>query len=180
MIEILGAQFQKYDPHMIGTIRQGLANMAAACGGTVGVATGCSGSDLVFHILDKLKAFWVTTLGIEVHIQHLFSCEKEAWKREWILEHWRPQRMFGDICEFDHNSCCEDLLSRATCGCLDLWIRVRLCVREDCRGMCGVHQEVQASHNQFGEREKLGHGCPKGHWRRRAPCHPWEAHGSRE
>ncbi len=97
---IVRAQFEKYDPDTISHIRNGIAVMVEQLGGVVSVATGCSGSDLVFHVLTHLQSFWKETIGINVAFSHLFACEKEDWKQQWILNHWQPQHLFADICEF--------------------------------------------------------------------------------
>ena len=68
---------------------------AAAQGRPIRVGTACSGTDSPVAVLKALAA---TVPGLEV--QHTFSCEKDAAKRQWILDNF-PElpRLFGDIAD---------------------------------------------------------------------------------
>ncbi len=157
MDTIIRTQFAKYDADTINHIRSGIANMAEELGGTVSVATGCSGSDLVFHVLAKLQAFWHETIGIDVSFSHLFACEKQEWKRQWILHHWQPQFLFPDICAFGENYEGEDpVVLRSLPECKDLLSEATVPVPRADVWVCGFECDSVSSLNH---RASENHGC---------------------
>jgi len=56
------------------------------------VGTACSGSDVVMVALSELSEFWAETFGTKISIRHVFSCESDVGKQNWI------RRQFPD-CE---------------------------------------------------------------------------------
>ena len=75
MLTIIREQFAKLPASAISGLRSGLASVALRLRGMATVATGCSGSEVLFHILALLLAFWRTALGIELSVQHVFVTE---------------------------------------------------------------------------------------------------------
>lgn len=91
-------------------IQEGLQSMAGRLGGVLSVATGCSGTDVLLHVLDILAKHWLTVLGVRVAIRHVFSTESVSWKQEFIKMHCRPEMLFSDIGELGGDAC-RDVLS---------------------------------------------------------------------
>ena len=48
------------------------------------VGSACSGSDVVMVALKELFEFWTETFGTKVSMRHVFSCENDSWKQDWI------------------------------------------------------------------------------------------------
>ena len=76
MLTIIREQFAKLPASAISGLRGGLASVALQLRGVVTVATGCSGSEALFHTLALLLAFWRTALGIELSVHHAFFCNR--------------------------------------------------------------------------------------------------------
>lgn len=74
-----------------------LRMLAAATGGRLLVATGCSGSDLLVLALRRLCDYWQTTYGADIVIDHMFSVENVDWKRNFIMQHVPPRYLFKDM-----------------------------------------------------------------------------------
>ena len=54
----ISQQVVKLPASMISGLRGGLASVALQLRGVVSVATGCSGGEVLFHILSRLLALW--------------------------------------------------------------------------------------------------------------------------
>lgn len=80
MLTIIRQQFAKLPANAISGLRGSLASVALQLQGVVRVATGCSGSEVLFHILSVLLAFWQAALGIE------FFCAARLCNRGCPLE----------------------------------------------------------------------------------------------
>ena len=100
MLTAIRQQLIKLLAAAISGLRAGLASVALQLRAVVTVATGCSGSEVLFHILALLLAFWRTALGIELSVQHVFATEAVPWKQAWILKHFKPEALFTDIEQF--------------------------------------------------------------------------------
>ena len=125
MLTIIREQFAKLPASAISGLRGGLASVALQLRGVVTVATGCSGSEVLFHILALLLAFWRTALGIELSVQHVFATEAVPWKQAWILKHFKPEALFTDIEQFATESTTfEDMLTKTMKPLVqvDLWV----------------------------------------------------------
>ena len=70
---IIIAQFSGLSPARQVSLRDHLESFHAASGGRIRVATGCSGSDLIIHVIEELCAFWKTQFGISFSVVHEFS-----------------------------------------------------------------------------------------------------------
>ena len=54
------------------------------------VGTMFSGCDVAVKALDAIQEHW-SEVGMELQFHHLFACEIEEWKQEFILHHLNPQ-----------------------------------------------------------------------------------------
>jgi hypothetical protein len=125
MLAISREQFAELPAPAISGLRGGLASVALQLRGVVTVATGCSGSEVLFHIRALLLAFWRTALGIEISVQHVFATEVVPWKQAWILKHFKPEALFTDIEQFATESTTfEDMLTKTMKPLVqvDLWV----------------------------------------------------------
>ena len=66
------------------------------------VGTMFSGCDVAVKALDAIQEHW-SEVGMELQFHHLFACEIEEWKQEFILHHLNPQFMFEDAVELARN-----------------------------------------------------------------------------
>ncbi|KAF3919922.1 hypothetical protein AA313_de0201806 [Arthrobotrys entomopaga] len=63
------------------------------------IATMCSGTESPLLALDLIISNLKSLFGVEMRIQHVFSCEIEPWKQAYIERNFRPPILFRDVCE---------------------------------------------------------------------------------
>ena len=90
---IIEKQHSKYSPAQISQLRTSLLRMHDAFQGRFMVATGCSGTDLLILVVQKLLRFWHVKFGIDFELQHLWSCDKAAGPQAFIRAHFAPQAL---------------------------------------------------------------------------------------
>ena len=125
MKTIIERQFAKFAVSRLEWARSGMMHTSAALGGVLSVATGCSGSEVLFHVLDLLVNFWQAMWGITFRVRHLFATEIVEWKQRWICSHWQPEAVFADIEAFrSESSVCLDVLTNKLIPVpqADLWV----------------------------------------------------------
>ena len=77
-------------------LRAGLQRLATHCNGTLAVGTACSGTDLIVPVLTSLAEHWKRFIGLDIKIEHVFSCENLSWKVEFLTENVKPKFIFCD------------------------------------------------------------------------------------
>lgn len=97
MTVILSRMFQKLGPARRLAAWNSLDYLESAMGGSFPFGTGCSGTDGCCHSLKLLDMLFREQLGKSLNPSHEFAAEKVAWKVRFILQHWSPKRMLGDI-----------------------------------------------------------------------------------
>ena len=65
----------------------------------ISIGTMCSGSEMYITSLPELQAVIRAAAGIEVYLDHAWSCEWVRWKREWIWRNFAPRRIFADAAD---------------------------------------------------------------------------------
>lgn len=65
--------------------------------GPITLSTACSGTDLVVACLLRLMPQIALYTGHSVSIEHVWSCESEAWKRAWITINTSVPTIFQDL-----------------------------------------------------------------------------------
>ncbi len=119
---IIERQFANFPAEQIRAVRSGLENASST---TIHVGTGCSGSEVLMHVLSTLHDFWYRKLGLDAQTKHLFAVEIVEWKRQWIMQHFSPEVIFEDISAFLTDS---QLLKDTVSGnivpvpTVDLWV----------------------------------------------------------
>ena len=61
------------------------------------IGTGCSGTDVIMHSLDVLNSTWQSAYNTPIGIHHVWSCEKDKFKQDFILAHWQPMTLYNDM-----------------------------------------------------------------------------------
>ena len=70
----------------------------------ISIGTMCSGSEMYITSLGELQAVIRAAVGVEIYLDHAWSCEWVRWKREWIWRNFAPRRIFvdaADLCQLD-------------------------------------------------------------------------------
>ena len=65
----------------------------------ISIGTMCSGSEMYITSLPELQAVIRAAAGIEVYLDHAWSCEWVRWKREWIWRNFNPRKIFSDAAD---------------------------------------------------------------------------------
>ena len=91
----LGAMYQKLDPKLTvdlsGALRKCVKVKQKWQLGTI-----CSGTDIVVLVLDYLSQLWLKKFGVALIIEHVFSCEIDPVKRQFIESCFKSRFMFCD------------------------------------------------------------------------------------
>jgi hypothetical protein len=66
-------------------------------GHSISVGTICSGCEVFSHAQALTHAVWESFLGIKVSSQLEWIIEIDEWRRNFILEHFSPKRMFDNV-----------------------------------------------------------------------------------
>ena len=93
----IGKMHLQMDLPAVNLLRVRARRFAEATGGKVKLATGCSGSDLVVLALKALFEYWHIMFGVRLEIDHYFSVEHTAWKRDFIKDVVGPQYIFNEM-----------------------------------------------------------------------------------
>ena len=65
------------------------------------VATMCSGTESPLLALEMIRRSIEAQYGVNLGIEHVFSCEIEPFKQAYIERNFRPPILFRDVCELD-------------------------------------------------------------------------------
>ena len=93
----IGEMHLQMDLTAVNLLRVRARRFAEATGGKVKLATGCSGSDLVALALKVLFEYWHIIFGVRLEIDHYFSVEHTAWKRDFMNDVVGPQYIFNEM-----------------------------------------------------------------------------------
>ena len=77
---------------------------AKAHNGELKLGTFFGGSELIRFLIDHLLFFLRREYGCQLDLVHLFSVEKDKWKRDFINSLEQPQHSFSDILELEANN----------------------------------------------------------------------------
>jgi len=70
--------------------------------GQIRLGSACSGTDGVCYVLEIMFKAWHEAFGINLRIDHRWSCESVDWKQQFILDHFEPKVMFPDALKLKH------------------------------------------------------------------------------
>ena len=65
------------------------------------VATMCSGTESPLLALEMIRRSIEVQYGVNLGIEHVFSCEIEPFKQAYIERNFSPPILFRDVCELD-------------------------------------------------------------------------------
>jgi hypothetical protein len=65
------------------------------------VATMCSGTESPLLALELIRRSIEVQYGVNLGVQHVFSCEIEPFKQAYIERNFQPPILFRDVCELD-------------------------------------------------------------------------------
>lgn len=68
------------------------------------VATMCSGTESPLLALEMIRRSIETQYGVNLTIDHVFSCEIEPFKQAYIERNFQPPILFRDVCELDRET----------------------------------------------------------------------------
>lgn len=68
------------------------------------VATMCSGTESPLLALEMIRRSIETQYGVNLGIEHVFSCEIEPFKQAYIERNFHPPILFRDVCELDRQT----------------------------------------------------------------------------
>ena len=63
------------------------------------VATMCSGTESPLLALELIQKSMKDQYGVELQVEHVFSCEIEPFKQAYIERNFHPPILFRDVCE---------------------------------------------------------------------------------
>lgn len=70
-------------------------------GRSLRVATMCSGTESPLLALEMIRRSIEAQYGVNLGIEHVFSCEIEPFKQAYIERNFQPPILFRDVCELD-------------------------------------------------------------------------------
>ena len=73
-------------------------------GRSLRVATMCSGTESPLLALEMIRRSIEAQYGINLGIEHVFSCEIEPFKQAYIERNFHPPILFRDVCELDRQA----------------------------------------------------------------------------
>ncbi len=76
MDDIIFKQHAKLGPKKTQRMRAALLGLHEVTNGILSCGTGCSGTDVLVLILDKLTQYWDAVFGVKFVVQHAWSCDK--------------------------------------------------------------------------------------------------------
>jgi len=65
------------------------------------IATMCSGTESPLLALEMIRRSIEAQYGVNLGIEHVFSCEIEPFKQAYIERNFQPPILFRDVCELD-------------------------------------------------------------------------------
>lgn len=68
------------------------------------VATMCSGTESPLLALELIRRSIEAQYGVNLGIEHVFSCEIEPFKQAYIERNFQPPILFRDVCELDRET----------------------------------------------------------------------------
>jgi len=68
------------------------------------VATMCSGTESPLLALEMIRRSIEAQYGVNLAIDHVFSCEIEPFKQAYIERNFQPPILFRDVCELDRRT----------------------------------------------------------------------------
>ena len=123
LVDVIDRQYAKLTPGRLQTLREKLLELHERTGGRLNIATGCSGTDLLLLVLQRLVDKWETIFGITFTIAHLFSVDHGEVQQDFIKMHWQPTCVFEEMEDVGSLDMAFDILSgtsRPVPSCL-LW-----------------------------------------------------------
>ena len=108
LLDAIVAMHENLPVSLLPILRSRANALAKFTGGSLKVATGCSGSDIVVLGLRSLTDYWHKIFGVEIAVEHCFSVENVSWKRQFIKEQVGPKHLFAEMGDmgadevFDH------------------------------------------------------------------------------
>ena len=73
-------------------------------GRSLRVATMCSGTESPLLALEMVRRSIEVQYGVNLGIEHVFSCEIEPFKQAYIERNFHPPILFRDVCELDRQT----------------------------------------------------------------------------
>ena len=70
-------------------------------GRSLRVATMCSGTESPLLALELIRRSIEAQYGVNLGVDHVFSCEIEPFKQAYIERNFQPPILFRDVCELD-------------------------------------------------------------------------------
>jgi len=70
------------------------------------VATMCSGTESPLLALDLIRRSILDQHGVDLDVEHVFSCEIEPFKQAYIERNFHPPLLFRDVCELGNEKAC--------------------------------------------------------------------------
>lgn len=122
MMAVIDAQYAKLSASQFVQLRSSLARLHTLWGGRLLVGSGCSGTDLVFSVLQNLTTCWRSLLGLDFTVEHLFSVDHGALQREFITSHFTPGLLFNDMEEVSSNDMAYDELTSSLQAVPHAWL----------------------------------------------------------
>ena len=123
MKTIIERQFAKFAVCRRDWARSGMMDMSARLESVLSVPTGCSGSEVLFHVLGLLVNFWQVMWGSTFRERHPYATELVEWKQRWICS--QPEAIVADIEAFRSGSpVCLNVLTNKLVPVpqADLWV----------------------------------------------------------
>jgi len=68
------------------------------------IATMCSGTESPLLALEMIRRSIEAQYGVNLGIEHVFSCEIEPFKQAYIERNFQPPILFRDVCELDRQT----------------------------------------------------------------------------
>ena len=68
------------------------------------VATMCSGTESPLLALEMIRRSIEAQYGVNLGVEHVFSCEIEPFKQAYIERNFQPPILFRDVCELDRET----------------------------------------------------------------------------
>ena len=80
------------------------------------VATMCSGTESPLLALELIQKSLKEQQGVQLEVEHVFSCEIEPFKQAYIERNFQPPLLFRDVCELgDGVACVPALACQSSC-----------------------------------------------------------------
>ena len=87
-------------------LQKGVTTASKAHDGQLTMGTFFGGSEIIRFVIDHLLWFSRKEYGCTLDLVHVFSVEKDEWKRDFINSLEQPQHSFSDILELEANNWC--------------------------------------------------------------------------